>query len=133
MGITHPGKEALSIRLKALEQEAGVVLGSPTKGRAAFIRRAEKRSGTELLNTTVSDWVLSGAPAHEFQHLWAYVEVLNESAYGKRPPEAAGADMKAWRALWSRAREATTGDGSARWQTPNGRGTAPGPDGIGGP
>lgn len=118
MGITHPGKEALSRELKALEQKAGVVPRSHTKGRAAVIRRVEKRSGTELLNTTVSDWVLSGAPAHEFEHLWAYVEVLNESAYGNRPPEAAEADRKAWRALWSRAREATAGgDGSPQGQT----------------
>lgn len=124
MGITHPGKEALSIQLKALEQRAGVVPRSPKKGRAAVIRRVEKRSGTNLLDATVSDWVLSGAPAHEFEHLWAYVEVLNEFAYGIRPPEVAAADRKAWFALWSRARAATAGDRAARRQAPNGRGDA---------
>ncbi|MEU9567055.1 hypothetical protein AB0D16_34470 [Streptomyces sp. NPDC048161] len=84
----------------------------------------EKRSGTNLLDATVSDWVLSGAPAHEFEYLWAYVEVLNQSAYGIRPPEAAEADRKAWFALWSRAREATEGDGAARRRAPSGRGDA---------
>ncbi|MFF4656434.1 tetratricopeptide repeat protein [Streptomyces sp. NPDC001381] len=81
----------------------------------------EKRSGAKLSDATVSDWVLSGAPAHEFEHLWAYVEALNESAYGNRPPEAAEADRKVWRALWSRARETTASDGSARRQAPNSR------------
>jgi hypothetical protein len=124
VGITHPGKEALSTELKALEQKAGVVPRSPTKGRAAVIRRVEQRSGTKLLNATVNDWVLAGAPAHEFEHLWAYVEALNESAYGNQPPEAAAADRKLWRALWSRARQPTPGDRSARRQAPNGRGDA---------